>query len=52
MSIYNSQNTKHIKISDIYQLLNNLPKDLEQAFIMTHGEYFLHEVILEFDLDM
>jgi len=49
MSIYNSQNTDHIKISEIDQLLNNPPKDLKQAFIMTHGEYFVHEVILEFD---
>jgi len=49
MTIYNSQNTVQIKMSDIDQLLNNLPKDLEQAFVMTHGEYFLHEVILEFD---
>ena len=49
MTIYNSQNTDQIKMSDIDQLLNNLPKDLEQAFVMTHGEYFLHEVILEFD---
>jgi len=47
--IYNSQNDDKIGIDDVEAYLASPPKELEDAFIYTHKDYFVHEAILEFD---
>jgi len=49
VEIYNSQNKDQISKTDIDELIKNNIEELEIAFIITHKDYFLHEVIMEND---
>ena len=48
VEIYNSQNDNEISKSDVDIIFRNPPKELEENFVCTHKDYFVHEVILEF----
>ncbi|OPL08319.1 MAG: hypothetical protein AVO33_11320 [delta proteobacterium ML8_F1] len=49
VEIYNSQNEKPIDVRAVEALLEKPTEELEKAFVFPQGEYFVHEVILEFD---
>lgn len=53
LEIYNSQNKNQIIQEVVDEFLTNPPEELENSFIYTHQDYFVHESILvnnEFDL--
>jgi hypothetical protein len=47
VEIYNSQNEDQVSLADIELLLNNLTEELEDAFILTHKDYFVMETIID-----
>lgn len=49
VEIYNIQNEDQISLSDIEKLIANPPKELEEAFILIHKDYFVMETIIEND---
>lgn len=51
--IYNSQNEDQISLADVQDLIANPTQELNDAFVLTHNDYFVKESILEdneFDL--
>ena len=53
VEIYNSQNEDKTNLVHVEEILNNPPKELEDAFILVHKNYFVIEAIIEnseFDL--
>ncbi|HHY71890.1 MAG TPA: hypothetical protein GX497_01395 [Bacillus bacterium] len=53
VEIYNKQNEEQISVSEVESLLADTPKELEDAFVHTQKDYFVHETIHvynEFDL--
>jgi len=46
MEIYNSQNTDKVSLKEIDEMLKNPPEELEEYFVYTEGEYFLHDGVL------
>ena len=53
VEIYNIQNEDQIHQDNIEAILNNPPEELENAFVLTHKDYFVMETIIdnnEFDL--
>ncbi len=49
VDIYNSQNKEQISLTEVEELLSNPSAELEDAFIETYQDYFVHEVIMEND---
>lgn len=45
--IHNSQNKEQVSISEVEKVLSHPPKQLEDAFIYPHDEYFVHQAIVE-----
>lgn len=53
VEIYNKQNEEQISVSEVESLLADTPKELDDAFVHTQKDYFVHETIHiynEFDL--
>lgn len=53
VEIYNRQNENKIHQADIEKIFSNPPEELEDAFVLTHKDYFVMETIIEnkeFDL--
>jgi hypothetical protein len=49
VEIFNLQNQSEIEAKAINVILNNPPEDLSSNFVEINGDYFVHEVIMEFD---
>jgi uncharacterized protein YecA (UPF0149 family) len=49
VEIYNLHNKEKIDIEAIKDIINNPPEDLVKNFVEIHGDYFVHETIMEFD---
>ncbi len=49
VEIFNSQNKEQISLQDVENLLEDPLEELEDAFILTHKDYFVHEAIMEND---
>ncbi len=49
VEIYNNQNKDQISLTEVEELLSNPSAKLEDAFIETYNDYFVHEVIMEHD---
>ncbi len=49
VEIYNSQNVEQVSLSDVEEFLIGHPEELDNAFILTHKDYFVHETIMEYD---
>lgn len=49
VEIYNSQNENQVKLKEVEAFLTHLPEELEDAFIMIHKDYFVHEAIMLYD---
>lgn len=49
VEIYNIQNEDQIHQDNIEAILNNPPEELEDAFVLTHKDYFVMETIIEND---
>lgn len=49
LEIYNSKNKDKINLSDIEKMLSNPPKELKDAFVLIHKDYFVMECIIEND---
>lgn len=47
MDIYNMQNTEKITLKDVENLQENLPKEVDEAWIDVHQGYFVSSSILE-----
>lgn len=45
--IYNSQNEEQVSIKDMEKLIINPPRELGNAFVYPHKDYFVHEAVLE-----
>jgi preprotein translocase subunit SecA len=53
VEIYNSQNEDQVSLIDVEEFISRSPKELEDAFIESYKDHFVHEVIMdndEFDL--
>lgn len=49
LEIYNNQNDENINILDVEKQLANPPEELEDSFVYPYKDYFVREVILEFN---
>ncbi len=49
VEIYNSQNKDQISLTEVEELLSNPSAELEDAFIETYKDHFVHEAIMEHD---
>lgn len=49
IEIYNSQNEDRVSLSNLEEIITNSTEELEDAFIYSHKDYFVHEVIMEND---
>jgi len=49
VKIYNSQNENQVKLKQVEAFLLDLPEELDDAFIMVHKNYFVHEAIMLYD---
>lgn len=47
LEIYNSQNEDRVSLADVEAILNNPPEELEDAFVLTHKDYFVMETIID-----
>ena len=49
VEIYNDQNEESISIHDVEKILVNPQEELEETFIHSHQDYFVHEAIMDND---
>ncbi|WP_353894468.1 SEC-C metal-binding domain-containing protein [Proteinivorax hydrogeniformans] len=49
LEIYNSQNEDHVSLADVEEFFTSPPEELEDSFIYSHQDYFVHQTILEND---
>lgn len=49
VEIYNKQNEDQIGLGDVKVILAKQDYTVGDSFIYAHGDYFVHETILEFD---
>ena len=49
VEIYHLQNDEKINMEAIDDIMNDPPEDLVHHFVEIHGDYFVHETIMEFD---
>lgn len=49
VEVYNSQNKNQVKLIEVEAFLLDLPEELDDAFIISHKDFFVHEAIMEFD---
>ncbi len=49
VEIYNNQNDDKVTIEDVEMYLMTPSKELEENFVETYKDYFVHETIMEFD---
>lgn len=47
VEIYNIQNEDQVSLVDVEAILNNSTEELEDAFILTHKDYFVMETIID-----
>lgn len=49
VEIYNNQNKDQISLADVEEFISRSPKELEDAFIETYEDHFVHEALMDND---